>query len=110
MNLNEYADWTEDMWLSKGDAQTGITERDRTIATMGLAGEVGEVMEILKKRIRDDHFDKEQFTKEMGDVLYYWARLCRMYGIEPQAVMMANINKIESRRARGTMRGSGNDR
>jgi NTP pyrophosphatase (non-canonical NTP hydrolase) len=110
MNLTEYADWTGERWLSKKDPDGGVSERDRTICTMGLAGEVGEVMELLKKRIRDGNLDETALAKELGDVLYYWARLCRMYGLEPQTVLETNVNKIEDRRARGTMRGSGNDR
>lgn len=110
MTLNEYAEWTGRLWLSKGDANSGITERDRTIATMGLAGETGEVMELLKKRIRDDKLDVNALAKELGDVLYYWCRICRMFGLDPQRVLELNVEKIESRRARGTMHGSGNDR
>jgi NTP pyrophosphatase (non-canonical NTP hydrolase) len=77
---------------------------------LGLAGETGEALEHIKKLIRDGTWDREAFIKEMGDQLFYFVRILRYFTILPSEVMAANIEKLESRRARGTMRGSGNDR
>jgi len=107
-NIDRYAEWAEGLWFASGSREFG--ERDYAIASLGLAGEVGEVMELLKKRVRDGNFDVEGFTKEMGDVIYYWSRLCLMFGVRPSDVLAANMRKLEDRRARGVMRGSGNDR
>lgn len=44
----------------------------------GLAGEAGEVMEILKKVIRDSGGiipDIDRITKEIGDMLWYWSQI-----------------------------------
>lgn len=109
--IEEYQAWVKKGWFFgpvSGDG--GLTERDLHIMTMGLSEETGEVMGKLKKRIRDDHFDIEAFKKEMGDVLFYWCQLCTYFGIPIQDVMQANIDKCESRKARGTRRGSGDDR
>lgn len=107
-NIDEYGEWTEELWFISGPRE--INEKDFTIMGFGLAGETGEVIEILKKRVRDGQFDLERFTKEMGDVAYYWARLCRAFGLNPSEVLAANVAKIESRRERGVMRGNGDDR
>ena len=77
---------------------------------LGLAGETGEVMEILKKRVRDNFFDKEALKKELGDVIHYWCRICSAFELLPSDVIQTNIDKITDRKARGVMRGSGNNR
>jgi NTP pyrophosphatase (non-canonical NTP hydrolase) len=108
MNLDDYSEWAETAWFSSGSNEFG--ERDLTIMGFGLAGETGEVMEILKKRIRDGYFDSEHLKKELGDVIYYWVRICKAFGLRPTDVLQANVDKINSRAQRGTLRGSGDDR
>jgi NTP pyrophosphatase (non-canonical NTP hydrolase) len=107
-DIDAYGDFTVRMWM--GDPAGVIDERQLTIMSLGLPGEVGEVIEILKKRLRDGIFDRENLIKELGDVAYYWARLCRAFDVTPSEVLALNIEKLESRRARGTMHGSGDDR
>ena len=124
-NIDEYGKFTEQIWFSKHQTDCDTFSRDIenapcncdqdpersiTIMSLGLAGETGEVMEILKKRIRDGKFVKENFVKEMGDVAYYWARLCLAFGVQPSEVLATNMAKLLDRKARGKMRGSGDDR
>ena len=60
-----YADFVESMIITEGDAR--MFEN-----TMGILGEWGEVAELLKKSVRDDHkVDKDKLTKELGDVMFY---------------------------------------
>ena len=121
MNVNDYGKFTEDIWFSKHRPDCEFfcrgrcdcdqnPERSLSIMAMGLAGEVGEVMEILKKRVRDGKFDLEKLEKELGDVGYYWARICMHFGLMPGDVLGANMSKLLGRKARGTMQGSGDDR
>lgn len=77
---------------------------------LGLAGENGEVLEHIKKAIRDNHLDRDELKKELGDAVFYWARLCIFFGFEPSEVLSANKEKLESRRARGVLRGDGDNR
>ena len=107
-DIDAYGDFTVRMWM--GEPAEELDERQLAIMSLGLPGEVGEVVEILKKRLRDGTFDRENLRKELGDVIYYWARLCRAFDLQPSEVLASNIDKLESRRARGTMRGSGDDR
>ena len=61
----KYADFVESMIITEGDAR--MFEN-----TMGILGEWGEVAELLKKSVRDDHkVDKDKLTKELGDVMFY---------------------------------------
>jgi NTP pyrophosphatase (non-canonical NTP hydrolase) len=112
-NIDTYADTANELWFSHPGInirQTAFQERDLSIASFGLAGETGEVMELLKKRVRDGVLDIDKLEKELGDVIYYWVMLCRQFGLTPSKVLATNIQKIEDRRARGVLRGSGSDR
>jgi NTP pyrophosphatase (non-canonical NTP hydrolase) len=103
-NIDEYAAWTETVWISHNNGE-GFN-----IATLGLAGETGEVMEVLKKRLRDGKFDVENFKKEMGDVIYYWVKLLNYLAIKPSDVLQLNHDKLESRKERNVLSGSGDNR
>jgi NTP pyrophosphatase (non-canonical NTP hydrolase) len=119
-DIDEYGQFTVDLWVSgqktiedvrskSGDID-GDAERNLAIMSLGLAGETGEVIEKIKKILRDGTYDKDNIVKELGDVVYYWARLCRFFGMQPSEVIAANIQKLESRKARGVLRGSGDNR
>lgn len=82
----------------------------------GLAGEVGEVMSVIAKDIRDnagvESFPElhSKLHKEIGDVLWFVAGICHVYGWSLEEVAKANIDKLTSRQKRGTLTGSGNER
>lgn len=86
---------------------------------LGLTGEAGEVAEKIKKIIRDSggkvsDEDAAEIIKELGDVLWYVARLSDFLvgegrvGIQQAA--LGNINKLLSRQARDKLKGSGDNR
>ena len=84
-----------------------------------LNGEAGELAEHIGKAIRDDGFgDNTNFTddrynlivKELGDVLWYVAAIATELDIELDDVAQININKLNDRKARGTLGGSGDTR
>jgi NTP pyrophosphatase (non-canonical NTP hydrolase) len=107
--IDAYASFTESMWFS-GKPGEPTKEHDLPIMALGLAGESGEVIEHIKKLIRDDYLDHDALKKELGDVAFYWARICRYFGFWPSEVLAANVAKLESRRERGKLRGDGDDR
>ena len=69
-----------------------------TNAVMGLCGESGECIDIVKKYIHQGHkFDQEKFIDELGDVLWYVAEACDAMRIPMDTVMQHNIDKLRKR-------------
>lgn len=90
--------------------QTGIF-----YTTMGLAGEAGEVANKVKKIIRDKDgvFDKDSrisIIKELGDVFWYFVAGVVQNGSSLSASVDAVLYKLHSRKERGTLQGSGDER
>jgi NTP pyrophosphatase (non-canonical NTP hydrolase) len=82
---------------------------------LGLAGEAGEVANKVKKVLRDHdgNFNDETRTAiidEIGDVLWYCARLATELGTSLGEVAAANIDKLYDRKTRNALHGSGDDR
>jgi len=107
-DIDKFGQYTVDNWFSS--EENPDPTRALFIMSLGLAGETGEVMEKIKKQIRDGTVDLPALKLELGDVVFYWARICKHFGFEPSEVIEANIAKLDSRRARGTRRGSGDYR
>ena len=108
MTLNEY---------QKGARETAAYPRDMKIIypTLGLTGEAGEVADKVKKVIRDngENFSAErrlEIAKEIGDVLWYIAVLSDDIGYPLEEVAKMNYEKLHSRKARGVIGGSGDNR
>lgn len=73
-----------------------------TMLSMGLAGEAGELVDAMKKKVFHGHsLDRADVIKEMGDVLWYLINMMNELGIEPEAVLKININKLKSRYPEG---------
>jgi NTP pyrophosphatase (non-canonical NTP hydrolase) len=82
---------------------------------LGLVGEAGEIANKVKKVIRDHNYELNEdiakdLGKEVGDVLWYIAALCSELGIEMNKVAEENIDKLFSRKDRGQLKGSGDNR
>lgn len=105
----------KDMTLSsyqKVAASTAIypTQHAITYPALGLAGEAGEVANKVKKIIRDGKLDKSALGAEIGDCLWYIAALCRDLNLDLGEIAKANLEKLQDRKARGTLKGSGDKR
>lgn len=80
---------------------------------LGLTSEAGEVAGVLKKWVRGDYSTqeaREKLIKELGDVLWYVARLADEQGIPLVNVFTANIEKLQSRQEKGVLKGDGDNR
>ena len=82
---------------------------------LGLGGEVGEILNKVKKVMRDtggvlNDETRERIGKELGDVLWYISALATELGVELNHVAEHNIEKLASRKERGVLNGSGDDR
>lgn len=76
-----------------------MPERDRVfMASMGLAGEAGEVVDELKKvHFHAKPFDRTKLVRELGDVLWYLAELATAHGVDLQEVAFVNLAKLRAR-------------
>ena len=81
---------------------------------LGLANEVGEGLGKYKKYLRGDKMIRQDFEKalldELGDVMWYFVRICDVLNVTLYEVMSKNIEKLSRRRDKGTIKGDGDDR
>lgn len=79
---------------------------------MNYAAEAGELLGLKAKAIRDgrllDH--DQQVKKELGDGLWHIAAIAADHGFTLEEVAQGNLNKLASRKERGALNGSGDDR
>lgn len=65
---------------------------------VGLAGEAGEVLELIKKGMfHQQGIDHQKMKKELGDVLWYVAALATDMGLTLEEIMQHNIDKLKAR-------------
>lgn len=110
MHLNEYQKKALDTW--------NLPEQPKVLDLAYLAlglGEVGEVQGKIKKIIRDDGAvitdDKRQaITAELGDVLWYISVLAYELNVSLESIAVINLDKLASRKERGVIQGSGDNR
>ncbi len=82
-------------------------------SVLGLCSEAGEVADKVKKHVRDGgDYDKLRMgiQKELGDILWYCAAVAREYELNFATIPIVNLEKLASRKDRGVINGSGDDR
>ena len=109
MDLNDY------QRESRKTALYPDVGRNAIYPTLGLVSEAGEVADKVKKILRDkkgvfDKDSKDAIKFELGDVLWYISQLSSELGFELEDVANANLQKLNSRKIRGKIQGSGDDR
>ncbi len=69
---------------------------------MGLNGEAGECIDILKKHLYQGHeLDKEHIAKELGDVAWYLAVSADAIGYDLETILQMNVDKLRARYPEG---------
>ena len=94
-------------------AQTAGGNHRKERAILGVIGEAGEVAECCKKHLRGDYDEREflrRLRDELGDLLWYVAEACTVYGFSMGAVARLNVDKLRDRALRGVIRGDGDER
>ncbi len=80
-------------------------------AALGLAGESGEVVDIIKKHEFQGHkLDELQVKLELGDVLWYVALMAEALETTIDELMDLNINKLRNRYSKGFSKKESRDR
>ena len=67
-------------------------------SVMGLCGESGEAIDIVKKWLMQGHeLDKEHLVRELGDVAWYLAEAATALDVPLEAVFQGNLDKLRQR-------------
>lgn len=112
LTFNEYQLAT-DRTANYPESRTGSA---LALAYVGLGlGECGEVQGKIKKILRDDGgivtLEKaREIRKELGDVLWYVARASEELGYNLGDIAQENLDKLDDRKERGVIGGSGDNR
>lgn len=111
IDIDEYQDWTEETAIEHATSETeGVSREDAVIfLSLALNGEAGEVAEKAKRVIRGDG-DLEEVGDELGDVLWYFARLADELEYDVSYLAESNKRKLEDRAERNKIAGEGDDR
>lgn len=71
-------------------------------SALGLAGESGEVVELIKKQIgHGREMDTEKLCAELGDLISYVSDIATLYGLKLSTVAQTNIEKLAARYPNG---------
>ena len=97
MTINEY------QALAMRTLNPELDRRDVLInGVMGLCGEAGEAIDIVKKHLAQVHeLDREALVKELGDVAWYLAETAYALGVPLEDVLQKNIEKLKARYPQG---------
>lgn len=100
VDFEKYKDWA----MSRVNVQKALSQDEYTVISLGafgLAGETGEVVDCLKKSMFHGRgFSDEQKQKlklEMGDLLWYYAVICKEMGFTMEEIIDDNVSKLLSR-------------
>ncbi|MBQ1931535.1 MAG: nucleoside triphosphate pyrophosphohydrolase family protein [Lachnospiraceae bacterium] len=93
MTINEYQK------LAMTTLNKELSDRDILInGVMGLCGESGEAIDIVKKHLAQGHdLDKAHLAEELGDIAWYLAEVVTVLGYDLEDILQANIDKLRKR-------------
>ena len=93
MTINEYQK------LAMTTLNPALNKKDVLInGDMGLCGESGEAIDIVKKLLAQGHeLDKDKLAKELGDICWYLAEAATALDLSLEDIMAANIEKLKKR-------------
>ena len=88
--------------LAKRTLPEGPRSEGLSVSALGLAGESGECVDIIKKHLHHGHdLDRAKLVKELGDVLWYVAAMATTIGVSLDEVGQQNILKLRARYPEG---------
>ena len=93
MEVNEY------QRLAMTTLNPALNKKDVLInSVMGLCGESGEAIDIVKKWLHQGHeLDKEHLAKELGDIAWYLAEAATALDLPLEQIFRDNIDKLKRR-------------
>ena len=114
IDLNKYQEFVKAVTSDESNSNKALCDRVAQLteesdtnlsllmtAAIGLSAETGEFAEIPKKIIfQGKPLDEDavfHMKRELGDILWYWTNACRALNLDPNDVILENINKLKSR-------------
>ena len=97
MTVNEYQK------LAMTTLNPELSKKDVLInGVMGLCGESGEAIDIVKKWLAQGHdLDREKLAKELGDVAWYLAEAATALELDLETILRGNLEKLAKRYPEG---------
>ena len=97
MTINEYQQ------LAMTTLNPKLEKKDILInGVMGLCGESGEAIDIVKKHLAQGHaLDREHLIDELGDIAWYLAETAMVLDVSLEEVLTRNIEKLKKRYPEG---------
>ena len=94
MRLNEYQ--------SECTRTANAHENELINYGLGIAGEAGEVADLIKKSQFHGHsISTDEIKKELGDTLWYIGQIARIAGLTLEEIAVANVEKLRKRYPEG---------
>ena len=112
IDLNKYKNFVDAVTSTESKDATALIERCQDLnnfveiprlltAGIGLSSETGEFNEIVKKCIFQgkpaDSDNIYHMKRELGDIIWYWAQACLALQLDPNDVIITNIEKLKNR-------------
>ena len=94
MTINEY----QQLALRTNPVKDNKSMQGILQGVMGLNGEVGEAIDIVKKALFQGHdLDNHHLALELGDVAWYVAQAADALGYDLETILQMNIDKLKRR-------------
>lgn len=98
IKLTGVTDHTDEQAETMGDRMTNPSNARLLHYALGLCTEVGELQDAIKKFVAyGKPIDRTNIKEELGDILWYHARMCALFGFSYEEVMQVNIDKLKKR-------------
>jgi len=93
MQLNKFCELTE-----RTCAKLNNENLDNFHMLMGMATEIGELIDVFKKNLAyNKPIDWVNVQEEIGDLMFYVGSFCRMHGFDLEKILDTNIQKLIAR-------------
>ena len=108
MTFNEYQEAIKKFAIYPGAGTGNVNALSYT--ALGLTEEAGEYAGKVSKLLRDNVFETQLATKELGDILWQLTRAATELNTSLAEIARQNIEKLEQRVKNGTLQGTGDER
>ena len=98
MNIKQFEQSVDRTFKSCATEEVDGQTMDLLHSALGLSGEVGELVDTIKKHVfYKQEFDMVNAEEELGDILYYVTSMCITLGLPLDYIMSNNKAKLDIR-------------